>query len=165
MTMAEGNAYKEVCLRPSWRQLLIDEGLSILGALALLVAGGLDAVPYRSVLLGVGLLLVLKVSYSLLFLRKMVYTITGEQLVYEHGVFSQSRDYIELYRVVDFDEKRSFLQLLLGLKTIVVHSGDRTMPKLKIIGIREKADVVGCLRERVAYNRKRMNIHEFANYR
>ena len=165
MTMAEGNTYKEVSLRPNWRQLLIDEGLSILGALALLIAGGLDAVPYRSVLLGVGLLLVLKVCYSLLFLKKMVYTITGEQLVYEHGVFTRSRDYIELYRVVDFDEKRSFLQLLLGLKTIIVHSGDRTMPKLKIIGIREKADVVSCLRERVSYNRKRMNIHEFANYR
>lgn len=165
MTMAEGNTYKEVSLRPNWRQLLIDEGLSILGALALLIAGGLDAVPYRSVLLGVGLLLVLKVCYSLLFLKKMVYTITGEQLVYEHGVFTRSRDYIELYRVVDFDEKRNFLQLLLGLKTIIVHSGDRTMPKLKIIGVREKADVVGCLRERVSYNRKRMNIHEFANYR
>jgi len=52
MTMAEGNTYKEVSLRPNWRQLLIDEGLSILGGLALLVAGGLDAVPYRSVLLG-----------------------------------------------------------------------------------------------------------------
>ena len=165
MTMAEGNAYRDVCLRPCLRQLLIDEGISILGSLALLVAGGLDAVPYRSVLLGLGLLLALKVCYSLVFLRKMVYTITGEQLVYEHGVFTRSRDYIELYRVVDFDEKRSFLQLLLGLKTIVVHSGDRTMPKLKIIGIREKADVVGCLRERVTYNRKRMNIHEFANYR
>ena len=114
MTMAEGNAYRDVCLRPSLRQLLIDEGISILGALALLVAGGLDAVPYRSVLLGLGLLLALKVCYSLVFLRKMVYTITGEQLVYEHGVFSRSRDYIELYRVVDFDEKRNFLQLLLG---------------------------------------------------
>ena len=165
MTMAEGNAYKEVCLRPCWRQLLIDEGLSILGALTLLVAGGLDAVPWHPVCLCLALVLAVKVVYSLLYLRQMEYTITGEQLVYEHGVFTRSRDYIELYRVVDFDEKRSFLQLLLGLKTIVVHSGDRTMPKLKIIGIREKADVVGCLRERVSYNRKRMNIHEFANYR
>ena len=163
--MADGNAYKEVSLRPSWRQLLIDEGLSILGALALLVAGGLDGVPGHSLMLCLALALVIKVIYRLVYLRQMEYTITGEQLVYEHGVFSRSRDYIELYRVVDFDERRSFLQLLLGLKTIVVHSGDRTMPKLRIIGIREKADVVECLRERVSYNRKRMNIHEFANYR
>ena len=33
------------------------------------------------------------------------------------------------------------------------------------IGIREGTDIVDCLRERVSYNRKRMNIHEFANYR
>ena len=163
--MADGNAYKEVSLRPSWRQLLIDEGLSILGALALLVAGGLDGVPGHSLMLCLALALVIKVIYRLVYLRQMEYTITGEQLVYEHGVFTRSRDYIELYRVVDFDERRSFLQLLLGLKTIVVHSGDRTLPKLRIIGIREKADVVECLRERVSYNRKRMNIHEFANYR
>ena len=163
--MTDGKAYGNVSLRPCMRQLLIDEGVSMLGALALLVAGGLDGVPAHTLLLILGLALVAKVIYRLVYLRQMEYTITGEQLVYEHGVFTRSRDYIELYRVVDFDEKRSFLQLLLGLKTIVVHSGDRTMPKLKIIGIREKADVVGCLRERVSYNRKRMNIHEFANYR
>ena len=163
--MTDGKAYGDVNLRPCMRQLLIDEGVSMLGALALLVAGGLDGVPAHTLLLCLGLVLVVKVIYRLVYLRQMEYTITGEQLVYEHGVFSRSRDYIELYRVVDFDEKRNFLQLLLGLKTIVVHSGDRTMPKLKIIGIREKADVVGCLRERVSYNRKRMNVHEFANYR
>ena len=163
--MTEGKAYEDVSLRPSWRQLLIDELVSFLGALALIVVGGLDGVPAHTLLLCLGLALVVKVCYRLVYLRQMVYTITGEQLVYEHGVFSRSRDYIELYRVVDFDEKRSFLQLLLGLKTIVVHSGDRTMPKLRMVGIREAADVVGCLRERVSYNRKRMNIHEFANYR
>ena len=92
MTMAEGNAYKEVCLRPCWRQLLIDEGLSILGALTLLVAGGLDAVPWHPVCLCLALVLAVKVVYSLLYLRQMEYTITGEQLVYEHGVFTRSRD-------------------------------------------------------------------------
>ena len=163
--MTDGKAYGDVSLRPCMRQLLIDEGVSMLGSLALLVAGGLDGVPAHTLLLILGLALVVKVIYRLVYLRQMEYTITGEQLVYEHVVFSRSRDYIELYRVVDFDEKRNFLQLLLGLKTVVVHSGDRTMPKLRIIGIREDAQVVECLRERVSYNRKRMNIHEFANYR
>ena len=163
--MSTGNQYESVLIRPDWRQLLIDELPSILASVALLVVGGLDGVPAHSVFLCLALALVVKVIYRLVYLRQMEYTITGEQLVYEHGVFSRSRDYIELYRVVDFDEKRNFLQLLLGLKTVVVHSGDRTMPKLRIVGVREKAEVVECLRERVSYNRKRMNIHEFANYR
>ena len=163
--MADGKAYQEVSLQPNWRQLLIDELMSIPAAVVLLIIGGLDSVQYHSVFFCLAMALGFKVYYRIVYLRTMLYTITGEQLVYEHGVFTRSRDYIELYRVVDFDEKRNFLQLLLGLKTIVVHSGDRTMPKLRIIGIREDAQVVECLRERVSYNRKRMNIHEFANYR
>ena len=162
--MQESSPYTEVQIRPDWRQLLIDELVSILWALGLLVIGGLDSVPYHSVFFCVALALVFKVYYRYVYLKGMLYTLTGEQLVYEHGVFTRSRDYIELYRIVDFDEKRSFLQLILGLKSIIVHSGDRTLPKLRIIGIRESTDVVGCLRERVSYNRKRMNIHEFANY-
>ena len=157
--------YEDVRIRPDWRQLLIDELMSILAAVVLLIIGGLDSVQYHSVFFCLALALGFKVYYRVVYLRTMLYTITGEQLVYEHGVFSRSRDYIELYRIVDFDEKRSFLQLILGLKTVVVHSGDRTMPKLLIIGIRERNDIVTPLRERVSYNRKRMNIHEFANYR
>ena len=107
--MTDGKAYGDVSLRPCMRQLLIDEGVSMLGSLALLVAGGLDGVPAHTLLLILGLALVVKVIYRLVYLRQMEYTITGEQLVYEHGVFSRSRDYIELYRVVDFDEKRNFL--------------------------------------------------------
>ena len=157
--------YEDVRIRPDWRQLLIDELMSILAAVVLLIIGGLDSVQYHSVFFCLAMALGFKVYYRIVYLRTMLYTITGEQLVYEHGVFSRSRDYIELYRIVDFDEKRSFLQLILGLKTVVVHSGDRTMPKLLIIGIREQNDIVTPLRERVSYNRKRMNIHEFANYR
>ena len=163
--MHEDLPYEDIGIRPDWRQLLIDELLSILLAVGLLIVGGLDSVPYHSVLFCIALALAFKVYYRLVYLRTMHYTITGEQLVYEHGVFTRSRDYIELYRIVDFDEKRSFLQLILGLKTIIVHSGDRTMPTLRIIGVREGTEVVDCLRERVSYNRKRMNIHEFANYR
>ena len=163
--MQTGVSYEDVSIRPDWRQLLIDELMSILAAVVLLIIGGLDSVQYHSVFFCLAMALGFKVYYRIVYLRTMLYTITGEQLVYEHGVFSRSRDYIELYRIVDFDEKRSFLQLILGLKTVVVHSGDRTMPKLLIIGIRERNDIVTPLRERVSYNRKRMNIHEFANYR
>ena len=162
--MENETTYEPVVMHPHWRQFLIDELPAMAAAAVLLIVGGLDGVRYHSVFFCIALDLLFKVYYRFVYLRGMVYTITGEQLVYEHGVFTRSRDYIELYRVVDYDESRSFLQLLLGLKTIVVHSGDRTMPRLRIIGIREGTDVVGCLRERVTYNRKRMHIHEFANY-
>ena len=62
--MTDGNPYEDVQIRPDWRQLLIDEGVSILGALGLLVVGGLDGVAYHSVFFCLGLLLVFKVYYK-----------------------------------------------------------------------------------------------------
>lgn len=152
-------------IHPSRRQFLINELPWMLVASVLVIVGGLDAVPLQGIFLWPALALTLKVLYGYVALRNTVYIITGEQLVFDHGVFTRSRDYIELYRILDFDEKRSFMQMILGLKTVVVHSGDRTAPRLSITGIREDTDVVGVLRDRVAYNRERMNIHEFANYR
>lgn len=157
-------AYQEIRLRPSWRQFIADELLTILFTVAMLVIGGLDGIPLSSIFFCIGLALVFLMYYRFIYLRGMRYTITDQQLVYEHGVFTRSRDYVELYRIVDYDERRSFLQQILGLKTIIIHSGDRTTPKLNIIGVLERDALIPVLRERVAYNRSRMNIHEFANY-
>ena len=76
--MQNGNQYADVMIRPDWRQLLIDELVSILAAIALLVIGGLDGVPYHSVFFCLGLALVFKVYYRFVYLRGMHYTITGE---------------------------------------------------------------------------------------
>lgn len=150
-------------LTPDWRQYVIDELPTMVLAIALFIVGGLD-IPFSSIFFCAALALSFMAYYRFVFLRGMEYTITDQQLVFERGVFTRSRDYIELYRVVDYDERSSFMQQIVGLKTISVHSGDRTTPKLDILGVRESDDIVGILRERVSFNRSRMNIHEFANY-
>lgn len=100
-----------------------------------------------------------------MFITRTVYIITEEQLKYEFGLFSCQRDFIELYRVVDYSEQRSFLQILLGLKTISIFSGDRTNPRLDLIGIRNDFDLIAVIRERVEINKKKRNIHEFTNFK
>ena len=42
--------------------------------------------------------------YRCLYLYKLRYIITSEQLIIQHGVLTRTSDYIELYRVVDFSE-------------------------------------------------------------
>ena len=79
--MQNASTYVDVKIRPDWRQLLIDELVSILAAIALIVVGGLDGVPYHSVFFCLGLALVFKAYYRFVYLRCMHYTITGEQLV------------------------------------------------------------------------------------
>lgn len=150
-------------IRPDWRQFIIDELPVIFFAIVLYIIGGLD-IPLSSLFFCAALAMTFHAYYRFVLLRGTSYAITAQQLIYERGVFSRNSDYIELYRVLDYDEKRSFMQMLLGLKTVCIHSGDRTTPRLDIIGVPEQMDIISILRERVMYNRSRMNIHEFANY-
>ena len=109
----------------------------------------------------VGLSLVL--LYRFVYLKRMVYRITAEQLIYEHGVFTRSSDYVELYRVVDFAERSNLLQQICCLKTVSVYSGDRTTPRLDIIGVGINENLVPIIRERVEQNKRRKGIYEITN--
>ncbi len=147
-------------------QFYTEEGLTVVGVIALFALAGYDGLapqwmtPY---IIGVAIVLILYLVYRYLYVTRTVYVITSEQLKYECGVFSCSRDFIELYRVVDYREQRSFLQILFGIKTISIYSGDRTHPRLDLIGIDNKLDLISTIRERVEINKKLHNIHEFTN--
>mgnify|MGYP000014154765 FL=1 len=147
-------------------QFYTEEGMTIAGVIVLVALAGYDGLTPRWLppyIIGVAVILILYLLYRYLYVTRTVYVITSEQLKYECGVFSCSRDFIELYRVIDYSEQRSFLQMLLGIKTISIYSGDRTHPRLDLVGISNKVDLIPTIRERVELNKKRHNIHEFTN--
>ena len=86
-----------------------------------------------------------------------------KSIVFEHGVFHREVDYQELYRVVDFNESQTFMQQLFHLKTVSIYSGDRTTPRLDIIGVPMKENLVTAIRERVETNKRRRSIYEITN--
>lgn len=55
------------------------------------------------------------------------------------------------------------MQQLAGLKTVSIYSGDRTTPRLDIIGVKANDDIVAVVRERVEYNKLRKGIYEITN--
>lgn len=93
----------------------------------------------------------------------MKYHIGQEQLMYQRGLFSLKRDYIEMYRIVDYEEHRTFVQILLGLKSVTIHSCDRTSPSLKLIGIPCDVEVIPAIRERVEFCKVMKGVYEIAN--
>ena len=111
----------------------------------------------------IAFLLVLFILYKFAYLKRLSYYISGEQLIIQHGVFTTNNNYIELYRIVDYDERRSFIQQIVGLKTVTIYSGDRTTPHLDIIGVPVKIDLVAIIRERVEYNKQRKGVYEITN--
>lgn len=153
--------FQVVTIRPHWTQFVINE----LPWLLLCIGGwsyyiGWCSQGWLAVLLS---LLSTVLLYRLAYLCRIKYRITSEQLMIVSGVFTHSLAYIELYRVVDYDEHRIFMQQLAGLKTVSIYSGDRTTPRLDIIGMRAEMDIVGCIRERVEYNKLRKGVYEITN--
>lgn len=152
-----------ITLRPHWAQYIISQGFVFLITLLLLLAAGHDSIMYKTPFLLLGSFTGSIMLYGCLYLCKLRFIITSEQLIIQHGVLKRTSDYIELYRIVDFCESRDILEQLFGLKTVSIYSGDRTNPKLDIYGIKENLDVVAIIRERVEYNKIRKGVYEITN--
>lgn len=96
-----------------------------------------------------------------LFATKWI--ITKDELIFRHGIISRREEHLELYRVIDYSERRSFLQLIFNNKTVKVISGDASDPVLYIYGIDRKIPIINTLRDRVKIARKESGIFEVTN--
>lgn len=163
MNTAQQYSFGTLVRKPDFRQFLANDLPLTILCLAGLVVAGMDGIFLGNVLFWFSSAIAVCLVYRCLYLRSMSYTFTAEQIIYGHGVFNRTRDYCELYRVIDFREESSFLQQIFGMKTVTIYSGDRSTPRLDIIGLDGKDNIIPILRERVTANRKRHGIYEIAN--
>lgn len=149
--------------RPYALQFVADELPLMLLCTTGLAVSGMDEAPLGRLLFWFSFTIALCLAYRFFYMRLTVFRITAGQIIYEHGVFHRTRDYMELYRVVDFREDRNFMQQLFGIKTVWVYSGDRTIPCLRLIGMDNRDDLISMIRERMTYNRQKNGIYEITN--
>ena len=70
------------------------------------------------------------------------------------GIFSKQTDYIEMYRITDYKENQSFLQRIMGVKTVTVYSTDRSDEVTDIPGVPADMNLIGIIRDNVEKCRK-----------
>lgn len=150
-------------LKPHWIQYAIDQLPWIIIWVIVTLYAGDDTLPYREYLTYGSVYMMCYLIWQAIELWRIEYVITGEQLIYKHGVLFHSADYMELYRIVDYQESRTPVQQLTGLKNILLLSGDRTLPRLRMVGIRGSSRILDEIRIRVEYNKKRRGIYEITN--
>jgi uncharacterized membrane protein YdbT with pleckstrin-like domain len=150
-------------LKPHWIQYAIDQLPWIIIWVTVTLYAGDDTLPYREYLMCGSVCMMCYLIWQAIELWRIEYVITGEQLIYKHGVLFHSADYMELYRIVDYQESRTPVQQLTGLKNILLLSGDRTLPRLRMVGIRGSSRILDEIRIRVEYNKKRRGIYEITN--
>lgn len=159
----EMTKFNPLSLRPHWLQFTINQlDWVMLCLIAFAVYFNFDFFLVEAFLF-IGMAILLYLFYQVVYLARMEYIVTSDQIIFLHGVISHSTDYMELYRVIDYQQHRSLMQQLTGLKTVVIYSGDRNMPVMEIIGMKEKVDVVAEIRRRVEYNKQVKHIYEITN--
>ena len=89
---------------------------------------------------------------SMLLCTKWI--ITREQIKIYQGVLSKRINYIELYRVYDYEEKQSFIQSLINNTNIYIYSGDKSTPELLMNGLKANSDIIQTIRNRVEEQKK-----------
>lgn len=96
-------------------------------------------------------------------MRSISWTVSSEQIKYKRGILAKRTDYLELYRVIDFNEHQSFLQRITGTKTITIYSGDKSNPRLNIFGQPDSSDITDTIRNLVEKQKENKHIYEITN--
>lgn len=155
--------FETIKIRPDRLQFLIDNWLFLLLFIGASIYAGAENAGLESFAVMAAILLGVYLLLAYISLRRKVFIISSQTLVYDRGIFNRNADFIELYRVIDFQEKHSFLQQFFGLKTVIVYSGDRTTPQLYIPGLDVNSDIISELRTRVEFNKTRRGVYEITN--
>ena len=159
----ESQPFNILSIRPQWSQLVIDQLHIMLLGIVLLVAYVLTDFMFNWILAVLAGLCIVFIVTKIIALARTEYIITGEQIIYQLGIICHQTDYMELYRVVDYQQHRSLMQQFVGLKDISIMSGDRNMPLLTMVGLPQQRDVVHEIRRRVEFNKKMKSIYEITN--
>ena len=156
--------HKTIVIHPHTGQFVINELPTLVLCGTVWVYGGMEGLPLTAIATVIALILSLLLLYRYLYLRRIRYCIGTEQLVSEYGIIRRKVDYMELYRIVDFQEHQSLLQQFCGLKTVRILSMDRNTPRLDLVGIFHRDDLVSIIRERVETNKRKKGIYEITNH-
>ena len=134
--------HKTIVIHPHTGQFVINELPTLVLCGTVWVYGGMEGLPLTAIATVIALILSLLLLYRYLYLRRIRYCIGTEQLVSEYGIIRRKVDYMELYRIVDFQEHQS----------------------LDLIGIFHRDDLVSIIRERVETNKRKKGIYEITNH-
>lgn len=155
--------FSTIIIQPHFLQWVINQlPLLLLIGCGILLCG-VETLPCRGILSVLMVVFSLQLLYTFIYIRSIEYRITDQQIIVEHGVFRRSTDYMELYRVIDFNEHRNIMQQICALKTITIYAGDRNMPVLNIVGVKNHLDIITELRARIIYSRELFKIYEVTN--
>lgn len=99
---------------------------------------------YR-LLLGLGLVVIMVLFYKAMQLRMTHYEVGADRIEFGRGIFDRKVDNLDMFRVVDIKLRRSVLDCIVGVGTVLLTTTDKSHPEFvfeKVRGSRELYDAL-----------------------
>jgi membrane protein YdbS with pleckstrin-like domain len=95
--------------------------------------------------LGFGLVVALWLVFKMGDLRMTCYQVTAQRIEWARGILDRRVDNLDMFRVIDLKLRRSFLDRVLGIGTVVLVTTDKSDPEFvfeKVRRARQLYDVI-----------------------
>ena len=153
-------------IKSNYKQWICNNILSIIISIILCFATPLAHSYNRwcgliCIILSFGLIIYLIIAYA--YIISTTWIIYSNTLIRKKGLMSRKTNYIELYRVMKYEETQTFMQRILGIKNIRITTSDTYDPYMYIIGIKAKNNYISYIRELVEECKNKRNIYEITN--
>jgi membrane protein YdbS with pleckstrin-like domain len=110
--------------------------------------------------LALALLAAMTLAWKAIALKSIHYEVTPDRIEWARGVFDRHVDNIDMFRVVDLKLRRSLLECLLGLGTVILITSDESDPEFEFVKVYRCRSLYDTLKEAgLNADKKRSVIH------
>ena len=96
---------------------------------------------------GLGVLAVLILLFKALKLKMIYYEVTADRIEWSRGILDRRVDNIDMFRVVDLKMRRSLLDCILGIGTVVLTTTDKSDPEFVFEKVRYCRDLYDAIKK------------------
>jgi membrane protein YdbS with pleckstrin-like domain len=96
---------------------------------------------------GLGVLAVLILLFKALKLKMIYYEVTADRIEWSRGILDRRVDNIDMFRVIDLKMRRSLLDCIFGIGTVVLTTTDKSDPEFVFEKVRYCRDLYDAIKK------------------
>jgi membrane protein YdbS with pleckstrin-like domain len=108
--------------------------------------------------LALALLAAMTLAWKAIALKSIHYEVTPDRIEWARGVFDRHVDNIDMFRVVDLKLRRSLLECLLGIGTVILITSDESDPEFEFVKVSRCRPLYDALKEAGLNADKKRNV-------
>ncbi len=108
--------------------------------------------------LALALLAAITLAWKAISLKSIHYEVTPDRIEWARGVFDRHVDNIDMFRVVDLKLRRSLLECLLGIGTVILITSDESDPEFEFVKVNRCRPLYDTLKEAGLNADKKRNV-------